>query len=155
MRAQGLRAVCGRRGTLVSLVCGGRKKRVSKPVGSAPKSTSPPHPRFQAYCQWQPPGAQPSKRRTNPFLKGCTPCSRGVGATSYRRRRILNSGPVDLESLELAYPPRTSPEFVLKNGWCPPPESKPDLPFQVRASSRRAPNTQTGPLGGTCCRRFV
>lgn len=46
--------------------------------------------------------------------------------------RILNSGPVDLESLELAYPPRTTPEFVLKNGWCPLPESKPDLPFQVR-----------------------
>lgn len=48
-------------------------------------------------------------------------------------RRILESGPVDLESLQLAYPPRTTPEFVLKNGWCPPPESKPDLPFQVCA----------------------
>ena len=48
-------------------------------------------------------------------------------------RRILESGPVDLESLQLAYPPRVTPEFVLKNGWCPPPESKPDLPFQVCA----------------------
>ncbi len=38
---------------------------------------------------------------------------------------------MDLESLQLAYPPRVTPEFVLKNGWCPPPESKPDLPFQV------------------------
>lgn len=50
----------------------------------------------------------------------------------FRSRRIWNSGPVDLESLQLAYPPRTTPEFVLKNGWCPPPTTKPDLPFQVR-----------------------
>lgn len=69
----------------------------------------------------------------------------------YRARRVLNSGPVDLESLELAYPPRTTPEFVLKNGWCPPPESKPDLPFQVRASSGCR---ELGPFSRECC-RFV
>lgn len=50
------------------------------------------------------------------------------------RRELLESGPVDLESLELAYPPHHTPEFVLKNGWCPPPETLPDLPFQVRVS---------------------
>ncbi|CAM9418920.1 unnamed protein product [Scytosiphon promiscuus] len=51
-------------------------------------------------------------------------------------RRTLEGGPVDLESLQLAYPPRTSPEFVLKNGWCPPPESTPDLPFQVARTGK-------------------
>eukprot|EP00903_Cladosiphon_okamuranus_P019115 g17587.t1 len=62
--------------------------------------------------------------------------SREAQAAKDEGRRVLNSGPVDLESLGLAYPPRTTPEFVLKNGWCPPPESKPDLPFQVARTGK-------------------
>ncbi|CAM9343783.1 unnamed protein product, partial [Laminaria digitata] len=51
-------------------------------------------------------------------------------------RELLESGPVDLESLQLAYPPHHTPEFVLKNGWCPPPETLPDLPFQVARTGK-------------------
>lgn len=49
----------------------------------------------------------------------------------FNGRNALESGPVDLHSLALKFPPQVTPEFVLRNGWCPPPEKQPDLPFQV------------------------
>ncbi|CAM9827608.1 unnamed protein product [Ectocarpus sp. 8 AP-2014] len=79
----------------------------------------------------------PMRVRSRSALKRFNPKqARETQAERNEARRILESGPVDLESLQLAYPPRTAPEFVLKNGWCPPPASKPDLPFQVARTGK-------------------
>ncbi|CAM9116506.1 unnamed protein product [Ascophyllum nodosum] len=56
---------------------------------------------------------------------------RAAQAEKDAARRELESVPLELQSLGLTFPPRQKPAFVLKNGWCPPPETPPDLPFQV------------------------